>query len=399
MRAGWPLLPLVGRARGRRRAGDAARDAGDWAGAAREYKRYLALRPADWRIRVQLGHALKETGDLQGAEGAYREAAAAAPHDADAALQLGHVLKLRGKLDEAAAAYRRSAALDPSGEAGAELESLQGTGAAGPGAAGAGAAKSAGRDAGDAARDARDWHAAARGYRAHLEAHPRDAAIWVQLGNALKEAGDPLESEAAYRLAIGLNPALADASLQLGHVLKLTGRHEEARAAYQRSVALGAGDAATAELARLDGTMPGAPASSKLPGHAQPHPAPPAPATAPSTAPATPLDRLAAWRALLDAQASRDARSWDAAAALYRTYLEARPEDGAAWLDLSRALRSAGRPHEALDAALQGAMAAPGQPGPLREQVLALRALGRADAAAAAAMRLAQQTGTADMME
>jgi hypothetical protein len=43
---------------------DQARDAGDWASAARLYAEGLKIEPGQPAIRVQLGHALKESGQL-----------------------------------------------------------------------------------------------------------------------------------------------------------------------------------------------------------------------------------------------------------------------------------------------------------------------------------------------
>ena len=90
----------------------------------------------------------------------------------------------------------------------------------------------------DAARDAGNWHAAARAYRAAIEAGCVDPAIDVQLGNMLKEAGEWVAAAARYREALAKRPEDADAWLQLGHCLKLLGRREPAAEAYQRAFAL-----------------------------------------------------------------------------------------------------------------------------------------------------------------
>lgn len=98
---------------------DAARDAGQWALAARHYRAVLERRPDDAAIWVQYGHALKEAGNrkdparLAEAEAAYRRALALQPGTADTHLQLGHVLKLQGKTEEAEAAYLRAFVFDP----------------------------------------------------------------------------------------------------------------------------------------------------------------------------------------------------------------------------------------------------------------------------------------------
>src|SRR5579875_2423646 len=91
---------------------DRARDAGEWALAARHYREALARNPGQPAIWVQYGHALKEAGNLQEAEEAYKKSIALADRVADTHLQLGHLLKMRGRRDEAAAAYLRALAVD-----------------------------------------------------------------------------------------------------------------------------------------------------------------------------------------------------------------------------------------------------------------------------------------------
>ncbi|AOY97558.1 hypothetical protein BKK79_37100 (plasmid) [Cupriavidus sp. USMAA2-4] len=92
--------------------------------------------------------------------------------------------------------------------------------------------------AGDRARDARDWHAAAGHYRRALEAAPAMAAIWVQYGHALKESGELGGAREAYRRAIAMAPEVADTHLQLGHADKLAGDLEQAAASYAQALAL-----------------------------------------------------------------------------------------------------------------------------------------------------------------
>ncbi len=96
-----------------RAAGDAARDARDWAAAEQGYGAYLALEPADAALWVQLGHALKEQGKLDAAEAAYGRAAQLAPTEADTQLQLGHLHKLAGRRAQALAAYAEALRLAP----------------------------------------------------------------------------------------------------------------------------------------------------------------------------------------------------------------------------------------------------------------------------------------------
>ena len=98
--------PVVSRA-------DRARDAGEWALAARYYRDALQAMPQAAAIWVQYGHALKESGNIAEAEAAYRRSLALHPEMADTHLQLGHALKLQGRTGEAAASYLRAVALDP----------------------------------------------------------------------------------------------------------------------------------------------------------------------------------------------------------------------------------------------------------------------------------------------
>jgi hypothetical protein len=92
---------------------DQARDKGDWAAAARHYRKALQHMPGASAVWVQFGHALKESGDPAAAEEAYRESLRRDPDVADTWLQLGHLLKIRGRKDEAVAAYQHALALDP----------------------------------------------------------------------------------------------------------------------------------------------------------------------------------------------------------------------------------------------------------------------------------------------
>jgi tetratricopeptide (TPR) repeat protein len=91
---------------------DRARDAGDWALAARHYREALARDSGNPAIWVQYGHALKESGNVADAEKAYRKSLEIDGRIADTHLQLGHVLKMQGRKDDAASAYFRALALE-----------------------------------------------------------------------------------------------------------------------------------------------------------------------------------------------------------------------------------------------------------------------------------------------
>jgi len=115
---------LLRAARGARRRADRARDAGDWLEAQRGYRRWLALRPNDGPIWVQLGHALAEAGDISGAADAYRTAQVLMPRDADLLRCWGHAERRRGDMAATLALYERAHALDPREETAAEIARL-----------------------------------------------------------------------------------------------------------------------------------------------------------------------------------------------------------------------------------------------------------------------------------
>jgi glycosyltransferase involved in cell wall biosynthesis len=108
--AGVPVTSSVKRLIGE---GDRARDAKDWAEAARAYGAVLREDPSLVHIWVQLGHAEKEFGNRNAAEAAYRQAAALDPDGAEALLHLGHLRKLAGDAGGAARLYFDAACNDP----------------------------------------------------------------------------------------------------------------------------------------------------------------------------------------------------------------------------------------------------------------------------------------------
>ncbi len=205
------------------RAGDRARDAGNWALAVPYYRHVLERAPELAPIWVQLGHALKEQGDYTEAEAAYRRALALDGSVRDTLLQLGHLLKLQDRWEEAADAYAGAMRLEPSRkEAGIEVDLLfRGF-----------------VEEGDKARRARNWSAAARHYRRAVALQPERMPIWLLLGHALKEQGDYAEAEAAYRGAWVLDRSIADTHLQLGHLLRLQARRVQAIDAYATALRL-----------------------------------------------------------------------------------------------------------------------------------------------------------------
>jgi glycosyltransferase involved in cell wall biosynthesis len=90
-----------------------ARDAKQWAQAARGYAEALALAPDLAHIHTQHGHALKEQGELIAARAAYLRAQALRPDTAEPHLHLGHLHKMEGDVAAAARSYLSAARIDP----------------------------------------------------------------------------------------------------------------------------------------------------------------------------------------------------------------------------------------------------------------------------------------------
>ncbi len=385
---GWLNLSN-GRAQRELAHADAARDIKDWGTAVQHYAAYVALKPKDWRVRVQLGHALKEAGNLSAAEMAYRAAAAAAPEDADVLLHLGYLLKTMNRESDAEAVFRLcTEVLDRYPDVPRSDEMRRAVDDA---------ARRSSRMLGDQARDARDWGEAARHYRAHLQAEGADVAIWIQLGNVSKELQQFGPAEVAYRRAMELNPMDSEASLQLGHLLKLLCRFNEAQGAFRHSAEIGGSAEAIRELSALDagggeaaygmrahgvqmnyGTRQYAPDAARV-----------------SERPPEVLNGNAL-RKLLNAQAARDQRSWDVACVLYGAYLAELPSDSDVWLEYAMVLRESGRFQKAYDAAVRAGTNGLDSQTLMLEKVRLLRHLGRHGQAELLSRELALKHGGAD---
>jgi glycosyltransferase involved in cell wall biosynthesis len=92
------------------------------------------------------------------------------------------------------------------------------------------------RQAGNVARDRKDWAEAARCYRQYLRFAPKDAPIWVQLGHSLKEHGQLEEAEHAYRTAADLAPEDAELRIHYGDLLRRLGLKEQAADVFLESM-------------------------------------------------------------------------------------------------------------------------------------------------------------------
>ncbi|MDQ2763840.1 MAG: tetratricopeptide repeat protein, partial [Pseudomonadota bacterium] len=109
------------------------------------------------------------------------------------------------------------------------------------------------RRGGDAARAQRDWARAAEQYSLHLDMHPQDDEIWIQLGHMLKEKGTLDQALAAYETALSRRPNDSDLLVNLGHVHKLMGDRGHALSLYRRSAEIDGNRDALIEIDRMEG--------------------------------------------------------------------------------------------------------------------------------------------------
>lgn len=105
------LKGLLNRKKVLRRAGDAARQRGDWKFAEENYRRHLIHAPDDVAIWIQLGHVVKEQHLYSEAANAYYRAVELNPSDDEAWLHLAHVLLRANQPDRALKAFEQSHAL------------------------------------------------------------------------------------------------------------------------------------------------------------------------------------------------------------------------------------------------------------------------------------------------
>ena len=81
--------------------GARALDGGDWANAARYFRKGLELAPAEPSLRHRLGTALFQMGDARGAVEQFEQVARTSPHYAKAYYSLGLVMEASGRQQEA----------------------------------------------------------------------------------------------------------------------------------------------------------------------------------------------------------------------------------------------------------------------------------------------------------
>ena len=107
------------------KSAEAAREEGDFAGAADLYAHYLKKTPGNFEVLLKFGNCCRKARRLEEAEAAYRNAIALQPDNYDIHLNYGRLLRQIGRTDEAITSFQKSYALAPRHRAArAELDAL-----------------------------------------------------------------------------------------------------------------------------------------------------------------------------------------------------------------------------------------------------------------------------------
>lgn len=96
-------------------------------------------------------------------------------------------------------------------------------------------------DEADRLYDAKQYRAAAAGYRRAIGFAPENAELWNALGTALEMNGQPSEALAAYAKTVEIDPANESAIENLAHLHGALGQSEEAERAFRRHLELAPG--------------------------------------------------------------------------------------------------------------------------------------------------------------
>jgi Tfp pilus assembly protein PilF len=188
-------------------------DDGDYAGAARDSRTAVELRPDAGESRNNLGRALAALGQGDEAESQYREAIRLEPGLAEPHNNLGLLLAKRGQSNAAAEEYAQALRLKPDyADAHNNLGLLL---------------AAQGRD-----REAEEH------YRRALSLRPGDASALSNLGNLLLRQGKPADAVALFASAVQRQPDRAALYSNLGTALDAQGKHDEAVREYATALRL-----------------------------------------------------------------------------------------------------------------------------------------------------------------
>lgn len=197
--------------------------------------RAVDTRPAE--LHFGIGLCLAGLGDFAGAVGAYRDAIARSPRFADAYNNLGAALDRLGELPRAVEQFRQALAIRPQ-FVGAMLNLADASMRLGQPSAAAAALGDAAAlrpsdptvqaDLGAARLAAGDFDGAVQALERALALDGRLAAAETNLGEALRHSNRLGPAAAAFERAIAIDPQCAEAHLGLGRVLAATGKSADA---------------------------------------------------------------------------------------------------------------------------------------------------------------------------
>ncbi|MCO4771087.1 MAG: zinc-ribbon domain-containing protein [Deltaproteobacteria bacterium] len=107
-----------------RKAGDRARDRGDFRGAAEAYRAAVELKPGDANTHIELGWSYIELGKNSDASTHFQRATSLRPNAPEAHYGLGLAYQSMGRNQQAATEYRKVIELDPNGRDTLEVRAL-----------------------------------------------------------------------------------------------------------------------------------------------------------------------------------------------------------------------------------------------------------------------------------
>ena len=169
--------------------------------------------PNNLAFMVQLGEFLRQGNEVSEAINILEKATELAPEDANAWANLGVAFQQEKRITDAKIAYEKALALNPKSAA---ISS----------------------NLGAMAREAGELESALGYFEKALEIEPNLAEAHSNLGSTLQGLGRLDEAEASYKQAITLQPDFANAHSNLGNTLKRLGRLDEAEASYKQAIAL-----------------------------------------------------------------------------------------------------------------------------------------------------------------
>ena len=169
--------------------------------------------PNNLAFMVQLGEFLRQGNEVSEAINILEKATELAPEDANAWANLGVAFQQEKRITDAKIAYEKALALNPKSAA---ISS----------------------NLGAMAREAGELESALGYFEKALEIEPNLAEAHSNLGSTLQGLGRLDEAEASYKQAIALQPDFANAHSNLGNTLKRLGRLDEAEASYTQAIAL-----------------------------------------------------------------------------------------------------------------------------------------------------------------